>query len=82
VYPTSIPIKEVNGPTKFIFVRSVALFILEMLQEDEDETLHIDFNLLSNYDLAEELCAAGAIQDELLGGVVNDGLPNGFINVK
>jgi hypothetical protein len=82
VYPTSIPVAGENRAAKFIFSRSVAIFTLEMLQEDDDEALHIDFNLLSNYELAEELCAVGAIRDELLGGVVDDGLPNGFINVK
>jgi hypothetical protein len=83
VYPTSVPVNRGDqSTTKFMFARTVAIFTLELLQEDNDETLHIDFNLLSNNELAEELCAAGAISDDLLGGVVSDGSPNGFINVE
>jgi len=82
VYPTSIPVRgECYRTTKFVFARSVAIFILALLQEDDDEALHIDFNLLSNKELGEELCAVGAICDELIGGVVDDGSPNGFINI-
>jgi hypothetical protein len=83
VYPTAVPIRgECPPSTKFVFVRSVAIFTLNLLQEDQDESVHIDFSLLSNKELEEELCAQGAICDELLGGVVYDGAPNGFINVN
>lgn len=83
VYPNAVPVRSLcTESQKFVFARSVAIFILEMLQEDVDETLHIDFSLLSNKELAEELCAAGAIKEDVLGGVVDDGSPNGFLNVN
>jgi hypothetical protein len=78
VYPAAIPVKVHKGG-RFVFARSVAIFVLNMLQEDVDEDEQLEYTTMDNVELGECLLAAGAIHDSVFGGVVVDGAPNGFI---
>jgi hypothetical protein len=79
VYPTSIPIRDANQGC-FVFARTVAIFVLEMLQDDMPEDLRLTYSTMNNAELGECLLAEGAVPYHLYGGVVNDDVTNGFIN--
>lgn len=76
VYPTEIPVSGQAG-FKWVFAREVALHVLgEHLHGDPKS---MGFHKMTNEQLSEQLVNTGVMYPEFLGGVVDDGQPNGLM---
>lgn len=76
VRPKSVPI-DVPAGYRFVFARTVALEVLEGRTGEDPKTTGI--LRMSNDQLAEELLNANVMYPEFMGGVVDDGQPNGVM---
>jgi len=76
VWPKRVPI-DIPAGYRWVFARTVAL---DLLRGSPDEDLKTTGLLkLSNKELEDELIAARTLYPEFMGGVVDDGKPNGIM---
>lgn len=76
VRPRSVPI-EIPAGYRWVFARTVALELLQNYADEDPATtglLH-----MSNKQLETELLNARVMYPEFMGGVVDDGQPNGIM---
>jgi hypothetical protein len=76
VRPKAVPI-DVPAGYRFVFARTVALEILEGKTGEDPQTTGL--LKMSNKELEEELLSANVMYPEFMGGVVDDGKPNGIM---
>lgn len=78
VYPSEVPMSTLAG-FKWVFTRSVALDLLT--KHLGTSVTSLGFHTLTNDELSKQLINAGVLYPEYLGGVVDDGQPNGQVPV-
>jgi hypothetical protein len=76
VRPKSVPV-DVQPGFRFVFARSIALEILEGQTGEDIKTTGMD--KMTNKELEAELLGARVLYPEFMGGVVDDGKPNGIM---
>jgi hypothetical protein len=75
VWPEDTP-PTLQPGTRWVFARSVAV---DLLSKHVDQAPEIYFNKLTNSDLGHELVKFQLVWPEQMGGVVDDGKPNGIM---
>jgi hypothetical protein len=72
----NLPVRPKAG-YRFVFARTVALEILEGKTGEDPQTTGL--LKMSNKELEAELLSANVMYPEFMGGVVDDGKPNGIM---